>query len=189
MTERAQAEVGVPTTQADLGVRATQAGLGVRATQADLGVRATQAGRDARARQAGRLIWLVMRREIIERVRARSFLISTLIYLVVAMATVIVPNLVGDRETVYRVGLTGAPTADLERAIDRLAEAGELDVRTLRLPDAGAAATAVRDERVNVAVVDGSRLLVREEVPERLGLLVNTAAFQVQLSGRLAQAG
>lgn len=141
------------------------------------------------AKQAAHPVWLVMRREIIERVRARSFLISTVIYLVVAMAIVIVPNLVGDRETIYRIGLAGPPTADLERAIDRLADAGELDVRTVRFPDRVSAASAVRDRRVNVAIVDGHRLLVRDEVPERLGLLVNTAAFQVQLSGRLAQAG
>ena len=134
-------------------------------------------------------LWLVMRREIIERVRARSFLISTVIYLVVALATVIVPHFVGDRETVYRIGLTGGPVADLERAVDRLAEAGELDVETRRLPDPAAATTAVRDRRVHVAIVDGTRLLVRDEVPEQLGPLVSTAAFQVQLSGRLAQAG
>ncbi|MDQ3978650.1 MAG: ABC transporter permease [Actinomycetota bacterium] len=137
----------------------------------------------------GHPLWLVSRREIIERVRARSFLVSTLIYLVVALASVIVPNVVGDRETVYRVGLTGAPTADLERAIDRLAEGAELDVRTTRLSDATAAAAAVRDRRVHVAVVDGTRLLVRDDVPEELAPLVNTAAFQVQLGRRLGQLG
>ena len=145
--------------------------------------------REKQASGAGRPVWLVMRREILERLRARSFLVSTVIYLVAALASVIVPHLIGDRETVYRVGITGATAADLERAVDRLAEAGELDVRTRRFPDAAGAETAVRDRRVNVAIVDGSRLLVRDEVPERLGLLVNTAAFQVQLGERLAQAG
>lgn len=144
---------------------------------------------DEQAGRASHPIWLVVRREIVERVRARSFLVSTVAYLVVALASVIVPHVVRDRETVHRVGLTGAPTSELERAIDRLAEAGELDVRTQRLPDAGAAASAVRDRSVDVAIVDGSRLLVRDEVPERLDLLVNTAAFQVQLGGRLAEAG
>ena len=136
-----------------------------------------------------RALWLVIRREIIERIRARSFLISTLIYLVVALATVIVPNVIGERETVYRIGLTGGAVGELERAIDRLADGGELDVETARLPDRAAAVSAVRDGRVHVAIVDGTRLLVRDEVPDELGPLVSTAAFQVQLSGRLAGAG
>jgi ABC-2 type transport system permease protein len=134
-------------------------------------------------------VWLVMRREIIERVRARSFLISTVIYLLVALASVIVPRLAAEREPVYRVGLTGAPAADLEQAIARLAPAGDLQLRTSRLPDREAAVAAVRARRVTVAVVDGTRLLARDDVPERLGLLVNTAAFQVQLGRRLASAG
>ena len=140
-------------------------------------------------RRAGRPVWLVLRREVLERIRARSFLISTLIYLVVAMATVVVPNVVGDRETVYRVGLTGASVAELERAIDGLTASADLDVRTVRLPDADRAAKAVRDRRVHVAVVDADRLLVREEVPEALAPLVNTAAVQVRVAGRLGEVG
>ena len=138
---------------------------------------------------AGHPLWLVTRRELIERVKARSFLISTGIYVAIALAFVIVPHVVGDDEAAYRVGLTGTLTPDLERALDRLGPAAELELRTVRLPDATAAAAAVRSGRVAVAVVDESRLLSRGAVPEELNLLLNTAVFQVKLASRLTSAG
>ncbi|MCA1691214.1 MAG: ABC transporter permease [Actinobacteria bacterium] len=134
-------------------------------------------------------IGLVCRREISERLRAKSFLISTVIYLLVALAAVVIPQLVGDDEPVYSIGLVGPETPELERAIDRLAPTLDVGVRTQRFPDAAAAATAVKAEVVTLAVVDGTRLLVRNEAPERLVFLLNTAVFEVRLSGRLASAG
>lgn len=132
---------------------------------------------------------LVVRREVVERVKARSFLISTGIYLLVALASVVVPHLARHGDAVYDIGLTGDHTPELERALDRLAPAADLDVRTTRFPHTEAAAAAVRSRRMDVAVVDGSRLLARGDVPEKLTLLLNTAAFQVRLAGRLASAG
>lgn len=132
---------------------------------------------------------LVTRREIVERVRAKSFLISTGVYLLVALASIIVPNLVGEDETVHRIGVTGTGSAELQAAITRLAPAMDADVVVRRLPDAAAAAEAVRDRTVRVAVVDSSRLVSRGEVDEELSLLLNTATYQVNAAARLAEAG
>jgi ABC-2 type transport system permease protein len=134
-------------------------------------------------------VLLVSRREIIERLRAKSFLISTGIYLLVALASVIVPRLVGDGETTYRIGVAGSGAPEIERAIGQLAPTLDAEVRVLRFPDSAGASAAVRAKTVQVAVVDGRRLLARGDVGDQLEFLVNTAVFQARLTERLTAAG
>ena len=135
------------------------------------------------------MINLVVRREVVERLRAKSFLVSTGIYLAMALASVIIPRVVGDDRTVYGVGVAGAQAPAIEAAVRELAPALDLEVETRQYPDAAAAEEAVRARMVRVAVVDGSKLLARGEVPDQLGLLLNTAVSQVTLFDRLGAAG
>ena len=142
-----------------------------------------------RAEAASHPVLLVTRREIVERVRAKSFLLSTGVYLLVAMASIIVPNIVGDDEPVHRIGVAGTNSDQLQAAVTSLAPSVDLKVEVRRLPDAAAAAAAVRERTVRVAVVDGSRLVARGDVDDQLELLLNTAAYQVSAAARLAEAG
>ncbi|MGH9222930.1 MAG: ABC transporter permease [Acidimicrobiales bacterium] len=132
---------------------------------------------------------LVIGREVSERLRAKSFLISTGIYLLVALASVVIPQFASDSKTVYGIGVAGPEAASMEQAIGQLAPAIEVDVRVVRLPDYAAALEAVRTKSVTVAVIDASRLVSRRDVPERLGVLLNTATSQVKLVERLGEAG
>ncbi|MDQ4096259.1 MAG: ABC transporter permease, partial [Actinomycetota bacterium] len=141
-----------------------------------------------RGRDGARVL-LVSRREVVERLRARSFLISTAVYLLVGMAFVVVPHIVGESEKVYGVGLTGPETPALEQLVGGLAPTLDIDVRLQRLPDAEAAAAAVRARSLDVALVDGRRVNARGGLPEQLGLLLNTAVVQVRLAERLGDAG
>lgn len=134
-------------------------------------------------------IWLVIRREIVERLKARSFAVSTGIYLIVSMAFVVVPHITGKHTTVYGVGLTGPSALAYEQSLGQLAPTLDVKVRTARYPDADAAQQAVTDGRVSVALVDGTRLLSRGDPPDKLRVLLNTAVYQVKLSQRLSQAG
>lgn len=134
-------------------------------------------------------VLLVTRREVTERLRARSFLVSTGVYLLVALAAVIVPNLVGDDRPAMTVGVAGAGAGDLQAAIARLAPSFGVDVRVRRLADATQAAEAVTARTVRVAVVDGTRVVSRGAVPDDLHVLLSTAAYQVSAAARLAEAG
>ena len=135
----------------------------------------------------GRVL-LVSRREIVERLKARSFLVSTGIYLLVSMAFVVVPHLSGTHKTVYGIGLSGPHAAAMEDTVGRLAPTLGLDVRLQRLA-AQDDTEAVRTKAVDVAVVDDQRLLSRGDVPDKLNVLLNTAVLQVRLGQRLASAG
>ncbi len=132
---------------------------------------------------------LVTRREVTERLRAKSFLISTGIYLLVALAAVVIPHLGDDKKAIYGVGLTGPDAPALERALGQLAPALGVNVRVQRVPDdalADALATeAVRNHRLTVALVDGNQIVARGDVPDSLRLLLSTAVYQVRLARQL----
>lgn len=134
-------------------------------------------------------VLLVSRREVVERLKARSFLVSTAIYLVVSLAFVVVPHVARTQKTVYGVGLTGPQAPALEQAVGRLAPTLDVDVRLQRVSDAGAAAAAVRARTLDVAVVDAQRLVSRGDVPEKLSALLNSAVVQLHLADRLGAAG
>jgi ABC-2 type transport system permease protein len=136
-----------------------------------------------------RPIGLVVRREVTERLRAKSFLVSTGIYLLVSLASVLIPHLAGDSKTIYGIGVTGTEAPAMEQAIGELAPAVGVDVRTRRYPDEAGARAAVENHDLTVAVIDGQRLLARGDVPDKLDILLNTAATQVKLLDRLASAG
>lgn len=140
-------------------------------------------------RPASHPVALVSRREVTERLRAKSFMISTGIYLLVAVAAVVIPNLVGDDRPVQHVGVAGAERAELQAAITRLAPTLDLDVRVRQFADGDAAADAVQAKVVRVAVVDGTRIVTRGEIDQELGVLLSTAAYQVTAAARLAEAG
>jgi ABC-2 type transport system permease protein len=126
---------------------------------------------------------------VVERLKARSFLVSTAIYLLVSLAFVVVPHLAGKTKTIFGVGLAGAEAPALEQVAGRLAPTLDVDVRFERLADADAAAAAVRARTVDVAVVDAARLVARGDVPDKLRLLLNTSVTQLRLADRLSAAG
>lgn len=138
-----------------------------------------------------RPVRLVVGREVAERLRAKSFVISTAIYLLLAMAAVVVPHLVGDADTrpLYGVGVAGDGAATFERAAGELAPTFGVDLRFERLADARAAEEAVRDGSVDVAVVDGRRALARGGPPARLAAVLEAATYQARLADGLAAAG
>lgn len=132
---------------------------------------------------------LVTTREVVERVKAKSFLVSTGIYLLIAMAAVVIPHLTEHHKTVYGIGLTGASAPALERALGDVAPALKVGVRTQRFASEADARTALQDKGVDVVVLDGARVVARGDIADTLDVLLNTAASQVKLAERLATAG
>lgn len=132
---------------------------------------------------------LVAQRELVERLRARSFLISTGVYIAVAMAVLLIPHFLGGEEKVYGIGVSGPSAAALEESARQLAPTLDITVRTRTFPDAAAATAAVRSGAADVAIVDTSRIVSREEPPEALAALANASVAQARLVGLLTAAG
>jgi len=135
-----------------------------------------------------RTVFLVARRELNSRVRTRSFVVSTLVALVVLIGFVLTQSTLFDEEHVTRVGLNGQATAitgELREA------AGQLDnaVTTTEVTDLEAGRDQVADGELD-ALVSGApaelRVLVRGDLDPDLRTVLNGLVQQQVLSGLLA---
>jgi ABC-2 type transport system permease protein len=133
---------------------------------------------------------LVARREVVEQLRGKSFLISTAITLLILCGIIVVPRLLGaGRPETFDVGVVGGASTAVGRTLAAQADAAGVEVRLRRPADLAAAETAVRDGELDLAIVDGRELVVKSEVNEQLSLLVQSASRALRAQERLAAAG
>jgi len=131
-------------------------------------------------------IGLIMRREIMVRLRQRGFIISFLIVLAAILLGAGLPGLLrSDGPTTYEVGLVGgsgalaAPLRAAAQAADAAADTKtKLDISTF--PTVASARAAVRKGTVRVAVA-GDEVIVKKEVPVRLSAVLAAAAQSARI--------
>jgi ABC-2 type transport system permease protein len=122
----------------------------------------TASGTDQPLRRPPRsALRLVLLREVRERGRSGAFLFSTALTLVFVIAGVVVPTLLGNSTTTYRVGLVGQASQPIVRTAQALAEREASDVRieSESFDDVAAAEAAMEHGDIDVAVVDGEQLV------------------------------
>jgi ABC-2 type transport system permease protein len=134
------------------------------------------------------MVWLVARREIITRVRERSFLISTLVTLLIVGAVVVLPSLFGGDDDEVTVGVVGNAAA-VEPALRQAAAVQDATLTVRTYPDEAAARTAVTDGDADAVFLGAGRVLVDEELSGTTGQVVQTAYRQVAGAERLTEAG
>ncbi len=100
-----------------------------------------------------RSIWLVARREIVERGRSRGFIFSVLFTTVIVVGSFLVPALLfGDPEDA-KIGVVQPPPPALESTITTIAAGADRSIVLLPYPDRAAAETALKADQVE-AVID-----------------------------------
>jgi ABC-2 type transport system permease protein len=136
-------------------------------------------------------IKLTARREVVERTRRdRSFLISTLVTLAILLAIIFVPRLFGANDPEeFGVGLVGTASQPLGQALTAQGEAVDIRIRLQQPASAADAEAAVRDGKLDLAVVEGRELVAKDEVDEQLNLLVQAASRTVRAQQTLQGAG
>jgi ABC-2 type transport system permease protein len=135
-------------------------------------------------------IRLVARRELVEQVRGKSFLISTAITLVILCGIILVPRLFGvGRPETFDVGVVGGASAQVGQALAAQADAAGVKVRLRQPADLVAAEADVRDGKLDLAIVDGRELVAKSDVDEQLSLLAQSASRTVRVQEGLAAAG
>ena len=132
-------------------------------------------------------IGLVARREIVERARSRTYVVTTLLTVVMVVAIIIGPALLG-RATSYRIALVEG-TDHLESELERLA--GQYGVSVELLPFAGrdGAEQALRGERVDIVLVAARELVWLSEADATLAALVTAGSATAQLAQRAEDLG
>jgi ABC-2 type transport system permease protein len=134
------------------------------------------------------MVALVARREITTRIRERSFLISTLVTVLILVAVIVLPALFSRGDGDATIGVVGS-TAAVEPALRAAAEANDGTVTVRRLSDEAAARTAVDDGDVDAVFLGPDRVLVEEELDGTTGQIVQAAYAQVATAQRLQQSG
>jgi ABC-2 type transport system permease protein len=136
-----------------------------------------------------RAVRLVATREFTERLRDRSFLISTVITILILLGVAVVPSLLGfGDEPTYEVAVSGSRAQDERTAIEAQAAAFDVDVRLRNVDDAGAAREQVEDGTLHAAIVD-DEVIVQEELDPQLENVLQTAHRAVVSTERLTEAG
>jgi ABC-2 type transport system permease protein len=133
--------------------------------------------------------WLVARREMRERSRSRGFRAGLVLMLIVVVGVVVVPTLLDTADDTKDVGLTGTTPNELPQAIRDQSDAVGVTARLHRYGDLAAGEAALRDEDIDVLVVDARRLEWRRHVDGQLQAVVTGAVQLVALQERAASAG
>jgi ABC-2 type transport system permease protein len=133
-------------------------------------------------------IALVARREITQRVREKSFLVSMAVTVVLVVLVAVVPPLFGfgGRKS-YTIGVADAPSLAVATAAERGAAAFDADLKVRRLP-AESSNQALADGTIDAVLSSGGLQAEEQPDPALLGIL-ETARREVAQAQALKRAG
>ena len=106
-----------------------------------------------------RAIWLVARRELLERGRSRAFALSLVVSVGLIVAGIIVPSLISSGPGTERLGIVGPAPVGLVDGIEATARQAGLTIVAEPVPDLPAAETRLTDGTLDAALAfppDGS---------------------------------
>ena len=138
---------------------------------------------------APRAVWEVARRELVERSRSRVMRISVALLLILSVGGAIAAARLSGKTSTDNIGLVGARSVALAPSIRLQAKAQGRAVRLHAVPSAAAAARAVHDGAIAVAIVDGRRLIVKSSRSQAAVREVQTAVATQATLDRLRSAG
>jgi len=127
--------------------------------RAERGVSDTPTG--ARAPLVFGVTGLVAQREIRQRLRGRAFRIATVLLLLGVAAAIVIPVATKGKPHPQRVGLVGTSSPALSAAVTAAGASVKADVRIVSESDTSSAESALSAGRIDVALVDGDRLVVK----------------------------
>jgi ABC-2 type transport system permease protein len=138
---------------------------------------------------ATKRVWaIVARREFVERGRDRGFLISTAITLLVLVGVIVATSVLGGGETRYKLGAVDDARQVAERSV-QAAQLLDIDVELVTASDDAAAVAAVRDGRLDAAVIGGAEIVVRSEPPAELVGIVQAVSQRTRTEEALRGTG
>ncbi|WP_020575703.1 ABC transporter permease [Actinopolymorpha alba] len=129
----------------------------------------------------------VATRELTERLRDKSFWMSTVITLVILGAVLFMPKLFGDDNT-FTVAYAGSGADAVADAADAQAKPLGMTLKRAEHPDEAAARKAVADGKLD-AYVGANKVIVKNELDDQLGIVLQNAHRQVVSTEQLHQQG
>ncbi len=139
-----------------------------------------------------RSIWLVARREIVERGRSRGFVLSVLFTTAIVIGSFLLPALLFGDEEEAKVGVVQPAPPALEGTVTTIASGADQSLVLLPYPDRAAAEAALEADQVE-AVIDVPAdlstpgvVLYKESVDQVLQSVVGAAVVSLRVDGVLA---
>ena len=161
----------------------------LRARAADAERAVPQGGGGVSGLRGRPAIALVARREITQRIREKSFLISMAVTVVLVVRVAVVPPLFGFGGTqTFTVAVTDDASLAVAKAADRDAKAFDADIKVRRLSAADADA-ALDGRRGRRRAVDGAGSHAQEEPDETLVGILETASARSRRPRRSSARG
>ncbi|HEY5859402.1 MAG TPA: ABC transporter permease [Actinomycetota bacterium] len=133
--------------------------------------------------------WLVAVREMRERSRTRGFRAGIVVTILIVVAVIVVPAMLGSGGGPNDVGLAGSVPDGLPIAIRAQSDAAGMEARIHRYETVGGGEEAARQGDVDVLVVDARRLEWPRQTDEQLRAVVTGAIQLVAVRERAAAAG
>jgi ABC-2 type transport system permease protein len=109
------------------------------------------------------LTWLVARREITDRARAKSFWIASILLLVAVAAGAVIPALLAGKHSTAHIGIVGGPAAAMAQTAHAAGRISGTAVTVTELPNVKAAEAELRAGKIEAALVGDSEVLVSKE--------------------------
>ena len=112
-----------------------------------------------------RLIWMVARRELKQRIKSRTYRITTVILLLLVLGGIVIPQMFGDDDgTTYDLGLVGETSTEFRGTLEVLAKAAEARIETQEYQDVGAAEMALEANDIDAFLVDEAEYVTNDPV-------------------------
>lgn len=131
---------------------------------------------------------LVAGRSLREQLRSRSFKIVTGLLLLVSVAAVVLPQVLGGDDDTYTLATVGDPDPALVSLLEGARASGEYDVAFDDYPDRAAVRAAVEEGDATAGLV-GDTLFTSTETGGTFPVLVAQAVVTAETSTRLEEAG
>jgi ABC-2 type transport system permease protein len=131
---------------------------------------------------------LVAERGLLENLRSRSFKVVTGLLLLLSVAAVAVPQIIGKESTTYTLATTGKAPADVVEALDAAGKSAEFTVKYVPRDDEAAVRSAVRDGDATAGLA-GGRLYTSAMDGGTFPVVVAQAVVTLETSRLLAKAG
>ncbi|MEA2156485.1 MAG: type transport system permease protein [Solirubrobacteraceae bacterium] len=128
-------------------------------------------------------IALVARREIVERLRERSLLISTLVTITILAAIIVVPSAIGLGATkTHKVAVAGPRAERLARAAQPAARPLKARIEIVRVADDAAVRRAVRSDDADAGITRAADAIVaHKQIDDNLGVALQEGARLLRL--------
>jgi ABC-2 type transport system permease protein len=142
-----------------------------------------------------RAIYLVARREVLERGRSRAFLISLVLTVLFILAGIFLPKLIGGTDQAHKLGVVGTPPAGFETALAATSAQADIKVNVESVPDVAAGEARLKDGTLDGMLVvptttNGSAELVVKQRDNSSFAQVVGAAWSASSAGQvLTEAG